>query len=281
MTSTNIAVPPIFVPPGLNRVPTPPMYDANGEVKDKLADFFFEHGAGIPNRKPKASPGGYHWDSDALLMSYLSPDMVLDSSTEEEGPEGPEGPITPSYVPRDFTIDRTDYGTPGLVTTPGGSYLDARKPYLSPPTSPDPEDRWFRIPNLSSTQLTTLALAETDERKKFEWIVPEHLPNSPLCPLHPNYKGYSIGICYWHGRRRSKASQGSKASEEFVEGVYELGKEEKRRRNRERKMMAFEEEGNAVRVRRGLRGWEVGMFVMSAEESRSAKKRRLESLSSP
>lgn len=36
-----------------------------------------------------------------------------------------------------------------------------------------------------------------------EWDVPEHLPNSPLCPLHPKYRGKPSKTCPYHGRRRS------------------------------------------------------------------------------
>ena len=91
-----IDAPPPFVPPGVQRVPTPPIFDANGEVKGKLANFFFDiHGPSDGRKKPKQSPGGV-WDSDALLMS-LSSD--LDLSDDEEDEEGPEGPlITPSAV---------------------------------------------------------------------------------------------------------------------------------------------------------------------------------------
>ena len=39
--------------------------------------------------------------------------------------------------------------------------------------------------------------------KKFEWDIPEHLPNSPLCPLHPSYAGGAKGICIYHGRKKT------------------------------------------------------------------------------
>jgi hypothetical protein len=57
----HIHVPPTFIPPGVNRVPTPPMFEAQGEVKGKLADFFFDvhGGVGATTRRnqPKSSPG--------------------------------------------------------------------------------------------------------------------------------------------------------------------------------------------------------------------------------
>ncbi|KAF1913157.1 hypothetical protein BDU57DRAFT_458099 [Ampelomyces quisqualis] len=272
----HLSAPPPFVPPGLTRVPTPQVLDANGEVKNKLADFFFDHAAGIEGRRARASPG-VHWDSDALLMSYLSSDLSVGDSTEEEGPEGP---ATPEYAPRTFTVDRNPgWDTPGLVSTPGG-YLDVKRPTPGDPVPSSPEV-WFRIPSEQlrrESQLTERALREMEERRKFEWLVPEHLPNSPLCPLHAQYKGYSIGICYWHGRRRSSGSR-SKASDDIVGGIYETAKREKRRLRRAAKRGKRDDESRAVR--RGVGGWEVGQFDVSLEEARQTKKRRLASFSSP
>ncbi|KAH3983203.1 hypothetical protein HBI30_121700 [Parastagonospora nodorum] len=265
---SHIAMPSEFTPPGMHHIPTPPTLDANGDIKGKLADFFFDHGTDI-DRRPKArpSPGGY-WDSDALLMSFKSPSIQPSDSTEE----GPEGPV-PEYAPRSFTCDANDYGTPGLVVRPGG-YMNAGIPRLPRPANT--EETWFRRCIVEQTQLTAAALRKIDERKKFEWIVPEHLPGSPLCPLHKNYQGYSIGVCYWHGRRRRMSgSNGSEGSDEFVGGVYELGKKEQRKRRRAR--AAAERRGDAE-VKRGARGWQVGMFDQSPEEHKP-KRNRLQSLS--
>ncbi|KAH3951836.1 hypothetical protein HBH53_050820 [Parastagonospora nodorum] len=265
---SHIAMPSAFTPPGMHHIPTPPTLDANGDIKGKLADFFFDHGTDI-DRRPKArpSPGGY-WDSDALLMSFKSPSIQPSDSTEE----GPEGPV-PEYAPRSFTCDANDYGTPGLVVRPGG-YMNAGIPRLPRPANT--EETWFRRCIVEQTQLTAAALRKIDERKKFEWIVPEHLPGSPLCPLHKNYQGYSIGVCYWHGRRRRMSgSNGSEGSDEFVGGVYELGKKEQRKRRRAR--AAAERRGD-VEVKRGARGWQVGMFDQSPEEHKP-KRNRLQSLS--
>lgn len=208
----HIHVPPAFIPPGVQRVPTPPMFDANGEVKGKLADFFFDvqGGGGMNIRtKPEPSPGGY-WDSDALLMS-LSSD--IDNYEDEEKDEGPEGPRS------DFVYTAVDFepnGTPGLTATVN-NIQGNNSGYLSvkPPASPSlaatspmlGHDGWYRVhqshfPDAPDERtLTALAHQEEEERRKFEWLVPEHLPNSPLCPLHPKYKGPSAGLCYWHGRR--------------------------------------------------------------------------------
>ncbi len=44
------------------------------------------------------------------------------------------------------------------------------------------------------------------ELSRFEWNTPEHLPNSPLCPLIQKQKwgdtGNGSGICVYHGRKQ-------------------------------------------------------------------------------
>ncbi|CAA9961683.1 hypothetical protein PTMSG1_05060 [Pyrenophora teres f. maculata] len=200
--------PPSFVPPGLKRVPTPPLFDTNGEVRGKLADFFFDvQGPGGPSTrsKLKSSPGGY-WDSDVLLMS-LSHDLDnLDDEEEEEGPEGPRSDFIPT--PIEFETN----GTPDLIRGDAG-YLGVKPPATPSLAASSPmlgHDGWYKLHNQLSIEtpnertLILLAQQEAEERRKFEWLVPEHLPNSPLCPLHEKYKGPSSGLCYWHGRRSGK-----------------------------------------------------------------------------
>ncbi|KAJ5038566.1 hypothetical protein J3E74DRAFT_453314 [Bipolaris maydis] len=163
--AAHIPVPPAFTPPGLSRVPIPPLYDINGEVKGKLADFLFDF------------QSGSYWDSDALLMSLSTGIATKEDDEDDEGPEGPfaiKPPLSPS--------------------------LAANSPMLG-------HDGWYRVNHEDNADLrdsyTVAALArqEEEERRKFEWLVPEHLPNSPLCPLHDKYVGPSQGLCYWHGRR--------------------------------------------------------------------------------
>ena len=240
----NMPVPPTFVPPGCERVPTPPMFDATGEVRGKLADFFFDSGFSSGKRKPKASPDGY-WDSDAVLMS-MQTDLGL--TNDEDDKEGPEGrpPVTFHFGPIDDTP--SNLASSGLVRGPDG-YLTVRgfNPVATPPTPNSAQDSWFRMhlgdytPNEES--LTAAALKEADERRKFEWLVPEHLPNSPLCPLHVRYKGPSKGLCYWHGRKSNgwgvelgrdyvqrPARIGGGISSEWARGRMSNSREEKKRR---------------------------------------------------
>jgi hypothetical protein len=224
-----MTAPPTFVPPGLNKVPTPPMRDANGEVRGKLADFFFDHDAGTTKRVARPKAGG-HWDSDALLMSYSSPDTKVEDSTEDEGPEGNI---------RAATVDpNPSYGTPGLLTPPGGYMESGSGGYTgSRQRTPEHEEEmWFRVPHQAALDEAAGTLRELEERRKFEWIVPEHLPSSPLCPLHAKYTGYSKGHCYWHTKKKKEtrpslervsvttAGRIQIVDEGRVDGVGELGR---------------------------------------------------------
>ncbi|KAM4060366.1 hypothetical protein HRG_002064 [Hirsutella rhossiliensis] len=39
----------------------------------------------------------------------------------------------------------------------------------------------------------------------FQFDVPEHLPNSPLCPAHSRHKSGGTGVCVYHGRGKAKS----------------------------------------------------------------------------
>mgnify|MGYP004505201971 CR=1 FL=1 len=248
----NMSVPPSFVPPGSEKVPTPPMFDSAGEVRGKLADFFFESsGFSSARRKPKASPGGY-WDSNAVLMSMHTDLGLTNNEDEEEAPEG-----RPSAAFHFGSVNDTPgpMTPPGLYTGPDGCLtVKGSTTRLSPPT-PGTQDSWFRMhfgdltPDEES--LTTAALKEADERRKFEWLIPEHLPNSPLCPLHVKYVGPSKGLCYWHGKKSN--GWGLEPGRDYTSHPVRIG------------------EGSSG-------GWEVGKTETLNDEK---KKRRLESLSSP
>lgn len=251
----NISVPPSFVPPGCEKVPTPPIFDAAGEVRGKLADFFFDPNgfSAKTKRKANASPGGY-WDSNAVLMS-MHTDLGLSNTEDDE--EGPEG-----RPPAAFHFGPVN-DTPGPMTSPGlftgaNGYLTVKPAPTSgaprTPSSPG-QDSWFRMHFGEQTpdveQLTAAALKEADERRKFEWLVPEHLPNSPLCPLHVKYVGPSKGLCYWHGRKSN--GWGVEPGRDYVSHPVRIG------------------EGSSG-------GWDVGKQASPRQEKR---KRRLESLSIP
>jgi hypothetical protein len=263
----HMPVPPAFIPPGVNRVPTPPIYDANGEVQGKLAGFLFDFQSSRMKgnrRKPQSSSEGY-WDSDALLMS-LSTDLTnLDNEDNEEGPEGP----LQNKLHSRSTFDKNNSHKPRTQSTQGflgikaplGHSLAVNSPMLG-------HDGWHRVNHehdsglRDSHTVAALARQEEEERRKFEWLVPEHLPNSPLCPLHDKYVGPSQGLCYWHGRRSGEHIRGGEYArpEDWGDGG-----------GTGDYMGAGSGTGDSMRLSPGI------MTPLAKE----AKKRRLVSLSSP
>ncbi|PSN69325.1 hypothetical protein BS50DRAFT_339642 [Corynespora cassiicola Philippines] len=174
----SMPVPPNFIPPGLQRVPTPPIYDSHGDLKGKLAGFFFDlQGLRRPKESPTAAQG--IWDSDTLLMP-LDPRLSKKTSSDES----PQGLSSLSPTPLDFEY----------APMSGAGRSKAHVRYPSAPT-PDAHGRadWFRLKLGEDT--------DADERAKNEWCTPEHLPGSPLCPLSDKYRGPSAGICVFHGRK--------------------------------------------------------------------------------
>jgi hypothetical protein len=196
----HMPVPPTFVPPGLQRVVTPE-FDAPAQVKGKLADFFFDmHRLQGTSRRKLHRSAGRIWDSDAILMS-MEKGFDLSGDESDEAPEGHR-----QTRPPPFHFGPVNDAAPGMPTPPGltRGIESQPSPRAQSPMSPGNTESWFRKRHEESSgdyQLTAAALEEADERHKFEWLVPEHLPNSPVCPLHVMYRGPSKGLCYWHGRK--------------------------------------------------------------------------------
>jgi hypothetical protein len=267
--------PTIPLAPTVIRTPTPPETDANGEVKSKLADFFFDDHTGMPVKKSKASPGG-HWDSDALLMSYLSTEEGdVDDDMEEEGPMGP---LTPKFAARGFKVNQTPgYGSAGVPTAPG-HYLEAKGPHMDSITEQGSkisgeDEVWFRVKHefmSIGTPSPEQTLQEIAARQWFEWVVPEHLPNSPCCPIYPKYQGPHFGMCYWHGKKQVKGKGQRTAGEEYEGGEHDHG-------NLKTRAQQDDDKGeDSPKIRSGSRDWEFARFEIIPEEG---KRRRLASLS--
>lgn len=51
-----------------------------------------------------------------------------------------------------------------------------------------------------------------DEKVEFELNLPEHLPNSPMCPRNPKHKSGGRGVCVYHGRSRISSLSGEDRS---------------------------------------------------------------------
>lgn len=141
-----------------------------------LADFFFDlHG--VREHKPSKSHGGI-WDSDAILMPQ---DTYFGSSKSEVGESAGSPLSTHEHTP------------PSEKATPSGdSYREIKRPYHAP-------HMWSHAGRDPMNPMNH-ATRGAEEKAKLEWLTPEHLPGSPLCPLHMKYRGPSKGLCVYHGR---------------------------------------------------------------------------------
>ena len=97
----------------------------------------------------------------------------------------------------------------------------------------------------------TLNEDEDDSVVSFELDVPDHLPNSPLCPLSPKHKSGGKAICPLHGRKKAATMRiwgpqpsAAKIVRKEPEIVYESGPSETRAMGEE--MAVYQD-----RIRRG------------------------------
>ncbi|CAI6337468.1 unnamed protein product [Periconia digitata] len=200
--------PPFSAPAAIHPAIATPKPGPGGEVKGQLADFFFvdvQENSGARPRAPNASkpPPISVWDSDALLMPL--PSMTPPSTEEEESPM--DSPIA----------EKPDFET--RITTPKD---EVHSPYPENPFPLSPEanalENWFRVPNPAGEEKRDEnEMKRAEETQRLEWITPEHLPSSPLCPLHEKYIGEGKGFCVYHGRADGASPQ-TEASEDQMLG---------------------------------------------------------------
>lgn len=84
------------------------------------------------------------------------------------------------------------------------------RPITSPPTplpAPIPQNRRHIQKRLPQTKEWWEVPAATPRwsdlgPKSFEFDLPEHLPNSPMCPANKKHKSGGTGVCVYHGRRK-------------------------------------------------------------------------------
>jgi hypothetical protein len=207
----NMTVPQSFVPPGLKRILTPPMFDSSGQVKRQLADFFFDL-QGVHAHKTPASPGGV-WDSDALLMSQHT-DLEQSSSASEEPPRDHVSD-SPADLPNRPLF-------PTITTPSGGTYTPVT------PSHHHADVNWTHA-GTDSTDPKDPTIRGNEEIAKLEWLIPEHLPTSPLCPLHAKYRGPSKGLCVFHSTRRHLSEARTKIRTEQLTGMESENKDQSRK----------------------------------------------------
>lgn len=84
-----------------------------------------------------------------------------------------------------------DYNAP-----PGPNFPDQPADANMPVGGPRRDSDWYRVK-------TNAIEAEAMTREQLAASVPEHLPNSPLCPRHPKHMSGGTGECPYHGRNPS------------------------------------------------------------------------------
>ncbi|KAI1386448.1 uncharacterized protein F4822DRAFT_444841 [Hypoxylon trugodes] len=111
--------------------------------------------------------------------------------------------------PRSFFFD---ISTPPIRDCSSSSGSERDEPQHSPPPTSEPtkeQDKpknneenkrdsgkeWWEVP-------VAVPRYEVMAPSSFEFDMPEHLPNSPMCPANKRHKSGGTGVCVYHGRRK-------------------------------------------------------------------------------
>ncbi|XWW93949.1 hypothetical protein V2A60_001888 [Cordyceps javanica] len=114
----------------------------------------------------------------------------MDEDTADGKPRGFFGPLTPP--PEPDSAGSQIYLTPKTSLYASPRY-NAHRMSIAVPS----REWWEGNPQKPSRHGDTSAVT------KFEFDVPEHLPNSPMCPANERHKSGGTGLCVYHGRRRA------------------------------------------------------------------------------
>lgn len=123
----------------------------------------------------------------------------MDEDTADGKPRGFFGPLTP---PQSETAGSQTYLTP-MTSFYASPKYNAHRMSIAVPS----REWWEGKPQKPTRHGETSAVA------KFEFDVPEHLPNSPMCPANVRHESGGTGLCVYHGRRRALSTvrdEGSK-----------------------------------------------------------------------
>ena len=110
---------------------------------------------------------------------------------------------------RGFFFDYTPPQSPGALSVGTPSLERGPQPQLGRKAS---GMDWYRA------KLEAIDAEEVEESpEEFVLSVPEHLPNSPLCPRHPKNESGGKGVCVYHGRNTSEVPTTNRLS--FTDGT--------------------------------------------------------------
>ncbi|CAG8957553.1 hypothetical protein HYFRA_00010419 [Hymenoscyphus fraxineus] len=182
----------------------------------------------LMGKSPAASP--------ASASDRSTTKSLLNDQGKHVGPKlltgflvDPLNPKKDTFLPSEATRIKTPPMTPGTPPTippPRGFFYDNNtlSPNFSPRLSPSIDGPEQQVTtNTSGSPISTpgsrlpfTGIKRSNglrhKRKvegpgygefatgKFEIEIPEHLPNSPLCPKNPRHKSGGTGICVYHGR---------------------------------------------------------------------------------
>ncbi|TAQ84088.1 hypothetical protein B7494_g7589 [Chlorociboria aeruginascens] len=133
-------------------------------------------------------------------------------------------PIFDSAEPRGFFFDLSP---PELVYTPSDiasprSKTGTLSPAIIKPRAGEGSREWWERDVSSLEQSLPSLKAAQIQHSRFEINIPEHFPDSPMCPVNPRYRGKGTGICPFHGRKQRRKTERSD-SEGSVTGVVDDG----------------------------------------------------------
>ncbi|KAK0102891.1 accessory factor associated with RNA polymerase II [Cadophora gregata] len=147
-----------------------------------------------------------------LKVDIASPDPIEPTFLPSEAKRvntPPMFPGTPDLQPRGFFFDLKPRGEGSISTSPVSSSSNAAAKNRSNGTSPSIEwweaDTQHASTGNKSARLLNIEIdapMNQSPRASFELNLPEHLPNSPLCPKNPMNESGGTVICPYHGRKR-------------------------------------------------------------------------------
>ena len=138
-------------------------------------------------------------NSEAVYMEPGSHQHLAVGLGEDDDPN-----FLPSEARRVTTPPLPD-GSPGK-SKPRGFFFDyqALQAQDFAPRDPSRSRSTKRVGSVSDTEWYRRKLdnidAECHSPEEFAASVPEHLPNSPLCPRHPKHRSGGKGVCPYHGK---------------------------------------------------------------------------------
>ena len=130
------------------------------------------------------------------------------------------GDDNPTFLPseaRRVTTPPLPDGSPGKSKL-RGFFLDyqALQVHNFAPRDPSRSVPTERVGGVSETEWYRRKLdiidAECSSPEEFVASVPEHLPNSPLCPRHPEHRSRGRGVCPYHGKNMASPPESRSAT---------------------------------------------------------------------